>query len=497
MLKIEILDGKNSIGGTKILVKFSEYSFFLDFGKNFKKFSEYFEEFISPRVATGIYDLWKLNLIPKIKNIYREDLIPEYINEDERNENLIAVFLSHAHLDHSGFISLLKETIPVITTSTTIKFLKAIEDINPETFNQFTTIKKREWCEDFGEKLSKSVKRGKGKKNNEDSSLDDGDINLKRNFKEIKDDFYFDNIEDIKFYSFKTDHSIFGSLGFFIEIDGKGIAYTGDIRFHGKNKEYSFNFVNELKKLKPTILITEGTRKKVEKENKTEIDVYNGALNIVKNYLGKPIIADFGPRNLERLETFLNIAKESKRKLLITFKDAYLLHLLKDEKNIIEDKNLFIIYEKKLDNKGYLKEIKRIYENKILTPKIIKNYLEDFIICYSYYDLVNLIDYDIKDGAYIYSTSEAYTEEQEIDIKRLFNWLNFLNLKIYGIEIKEDKPYFLGDYHSSGHASFDDIVWMINEINPEFIVPVHTENLSEFIRIFGEKKVIKEEIIEL
>ncbi|MBC7194244.1 MAG: ribonuclease J, partial [Caldisericia bacterium] len=242
---------------------------------------------------------------------------------------------------------------------------------------------------------------------------------------------------------------------------------------------------------------TEGTRKKSERENKTEKDVFNGALKVVRDYYGKLVVADFGPRNIERLETFLNIAKETKRKLLITYKDAYLLHLLKDEKNIIDDENIYIIQEKKLDNKKYLKKVKEIYNNKILNSEYIKKELKDCIICYSYYDLVNLIDFDIKDGAYIYSTSEAYTEEQEIDIKRLFNWLNFLNLKIYGIDLKEDKPYFTGDYHSSGHASFDDIIWMINEINPEYIIPVHTENLDEFIKIFGEKRVIKETYIEL
>ncbi|MBC7194675.1 MAG: ribonuclease J, partial [Caldisericia bacterium] len=241
MLKIEILDGKDSIGGTKILISSNGFSFFLDFGKNFKKYQEFFEEFISPRTATGIYDLWKLNLIPKIKNIYREDLFHPNLNENEREENLIAIFLSHAHLDHSGFISLIKENIPVITSSTTIKFLKAIEDINIETFNQFTEIKKRVWEKESGEIISVRLKRGGRKKDDDESSEDEKDT--KRVFIEIKDDIYTDKIENIKFYSFKTDHSIFGSLGFFIEIDGKGIAYTGDIRFHGKNRDLSYKFV--------------------------------------------------------------------------------------------------------------------------------------------------------------------------------------------------------------------------------------------------------------
>ncbi len=493
MLKIEVLDGKNCIGGTKILIGNRDSSFFLDFGKNFKTYSLYFEEFLSPRTLTGIFDLWKLNLIPKIKNIYRDDILPPYLNDEGRHINILGIFLSHAHLDHSGFLSLIKEDFPVITSSTTIKFLKAIETINPELFNQFTIVKKRFWDEDFGEKVSISYKKKKQK----DSEFNSEEKEKLRNFIEINDEKHEYKIENIKFTSFKTDHSILGSLGFFIEIEGRGIAYTGDIRFHGKNSCFSYQYVNELKKLKPTILITEGTRKKGEKENKKEEDVYNGVIKVINEYKGKLIIADFGSRNIERLETFLKIAKETKRYLLITYKDAYLLDLLKDEVNIIDDENILIIHEKKSDDRNYLKEIKEKYKNKINTPQKLNNSLGDFIICYSFYDLVNLIDLNINDGAYIYSTSEAYSEEQEIDIKRLFNWLNYFNLKVYGVELQNEKPIFSGDYHSSGHASFEDIIWMINEINPEYILPVHTENIEEFIKIFGEKRVIKEETFEL
>lgn len=491
MLKIEVLDGKNTIGGTKILIGDNDVSFFLDFGKNFKTYSLYFEEFLSPRTLTGIYDLWKLNLIPKINNIYREDIFPPYLNEEKRFVNLIGIFLSHAHLDHSGFLSLIKEDIPVITSSITIKFLKAIEIVNPELFTQFTSIKKRYWSDDFDEKISLTEKKKKKNENCNESN------EIERKFLEITNEKCEDKLEKIKYISFKTDHSIFGSLGFFIEIDGIGIAYTGDIRFHGKNSKYSYIFVNELKKLKPTVLITEGTRIKSERENKKEEDVFKISLKVINDFKGKIVIADFGPRNIERLETFLKIAKETKRYLLITYKDALLLDLLKDEINIIDDENIFILHEKKSDDRKYLKNLKESYRNKILTPKLINQNLGNFIICYSFYDIVNLIDLEIDDGAYIYSTSEAYTEEQEIDIKRLFNWLKYLNLKPFGLSIDHDKPIFSGDYHSSGHASFNDIIWMINEINPEFILPVHTENIDEFINIFGEKRVIKEEKFEL
>lgn len=495
-MKIEILDGKNCIGGSKILISEKNFSFFFDFGKNFSKFGEYFEEFLSPRTATGIFDLWKLNLIPKINNIYRDDLFPPYLNEKVREINLIAVFLSHAHLDHAGFISILKEDIPIITTSTSIKFLKGIETIKSSSLNEFTEIKKRIWDidENFNEIFSKSIRSKKNRKN----EMEDENANkYDRNFFKIKKIKEESKIDNLKFISLKTDHSIFGSLGFFVEIDGKGVAYTGDIRFHGKNSSYSYEFVDEVKKIKPDVLITEGTRKKDEKINKKEEDVYNASIKVVRKYYGKIVIADFGPRNIERLETFLKIAKETDRKILITYKDALILDLLKDENNIIDDDDVYIIHEKKLDTSRYIKDIKDKYKYKIITPKTLNQNQGDFIVCYSFFDLVNLLDLELNKGAYIYSTSEAYTEEQEFDIKRLFNWIKFFNLDIFGIEMFENNFKFSGDYHSSGHASFDDIIWMINEIDPKYIIPVHTENIEEFIRIFGDKRIIKEEFFEL
>lgn len=495
-MKIEILDGKNCIGGNKILISEKNLSFFFDFGKNFSKFNKYFEEFISPRIGTGIFDLWRLNLIPKINNIYRDDLFPPYLNEKVREINLITVFLSHAHLDHAGFISILKEDIPIITSSTSIKFLKAIETIKSSSLNEFTEIKKRIWDvdENFNEIVSKS---SRSKRNRKDDLKDENINRYSRNFFKIKKIKEENKIDNLKFISYKTDHSIFGSLGFFVEVGGKGVAYTGDIRFHGKNSSYSYIFIDEVKKNRPDVLITEGTRKKDEKKNKKEEDVYNASLEVVRKYYGKIVIADFGPRNIERLETFLKIAKETNRKILINYKDALILDLLKDENNIIDDKDVYIIHEKKLDTSKYVKDIKDRYKDKIITPKTLNQNQGDFIVCYSFFDLVNLLDLELNKGAYIYSTSEAYTEEQEFDIKRLFNWVKFFNLDIFGIEIYENNFKFSGDYHSSGHASFDDIIWMINEIDPKYIIPVHTENIEEFIKIFGDRKIIKEEVFEL
>ena len=127
---ITIYDGADTIGGTKIYIQENTNGLFLDFGMNFAKYSLYYEEFISERTARGIYDLWHLNLIPKL-NIYRKDLIPKDLVQGVARYPKIpvnAVLISHAHLDHVGNIALLNENIPIVGSPTTIAILKALND---------------------------------------------------------------------------------------------------------------------------------------------------------------------------------------------------------------------------------------------------------------------------------------------------------------------------------------------------------------------------------
>jgi ribonuclease J len=508
-MKIEVLDGKNTIGGNKILIRTKSGSFFFDFGKNFKSWSDYFDDYLQPRVSAGIYDLWGLNLLPEFSNIYRDDLIPSdfrgVVEKEEAIDDLRGIFLTHAHLDHAGFISIIKEIVPIITSAISRKLLTAIQEIGGgSAFSQYNLVKEMEEVENEFRQTKIALKRN-GKE-------------IERTFVEINWDEFEGDIDGVKYRTFPVDHSIPGALAIYLEADGKSVVYTGDIRFHGANRQKSYDFVKKVKELKPDVLIAEGTRvptleqfkiaKKAcvttgfeDNRSKTEEDVYNASLEVVKQFDGKIVIADFGPRNVERLETFLRIAKETKRKIVITIKDAYLLHLLKSVGfKSIDDEDLLIISRKNELKRKWVTEIKKEYKSKIITLTDIKKNMGSFIVCYSFWDLANLLDIDIRGGAYIYSSSEAYSEEQIIDMKRLMNWMDHLNLKLFGISLSENGELsFSRDYHSSGHASFFDLIRMIEEINPKILIPVHTENFETYAEYFKDKgmKVIKSEMFEL
>jgi ribonuclease J len=101
----------------------------------------------------------------------------------------------------------------------------------------------------------------------------------------------------------------------------------------------------------------------------------------------------------------------------------------------------------------------------------------------------HLLDIKPEKGVYVYSSTEAFTEEQEFDFQRLYNWLEEFGFRIYGFEIMLDKgrmkPKFIKGYHASGHASPDHLRWMIEQIDADVIIPVHTEKPEWFVENFN------------
>ncbi|MFX1481200.1 MAG: ribonuclease J, partial [Promethearchaeota archaeon] len=113
----------------------------------------------------------------------------------------------------------------------------------------------------------------------------------------------FNSLKEMKFtfdvHPYETDHSVYGSMGYILEGKDHSIAYTGDIRLHGEQKEKSYLFIEQARNC--DILIIEGTRLTGENIFNSEDFVYDACYRAVDMAQGL-VIADFTSRNLERLE---------------------------------------------------------------------------------------------------------------------------------------------------------------------------------------------------
>jgi ribonuclease J len=509
MTSITIYDGAESIGGNKIYVEEGGRGVFLDFGMNFGRTGQFFSEFLQNRTNRGINDSIELGIIPKL-NIYRNDLIPANIDASHYPSlNVEAVLISHAHMDHCGEIGVLNEAIPLVASPTSIAIIKGMQDTAGSSYGrdtvyftkkelmdnglQFTTGGDYRCCRNFYATTPPpdDLKEFMATKPGEKTAKKKLKAGILASHKDLNLPF------DVTAYD--VDHSIFGASAYLLKGETT-LAYSGDLRLHGNLGNETKKFVSAAKEA--SVLIMEGTRTSRkpgdgDDENITEKSVSGTCSDAVDAARGL-VIADFAPRNFERFESFRRIAKKTGRKLVATAKDMYMFHAMGCAGNECGLNDLGIYYELK-DRKGLKWETEVVMgemANQYITPDQIAKNPSGYILCFSLNELKNLLDIQPDGGTYIYSSCEAFSEEMEFDFKRLWNWLTYMNFDVKGFAIGKkgdiSKPVFDASYHASGHASLTDLAWIIDQIDPDVIVPVHTENPAWFSENWENTRVVKD-----
>jgi len=508
MVQLTFYGGINEIGGNKILLEDNEGKLFLDFGFPYKRHKLFYEEYLKPRSGAGLLDPLAMGLLPPLEGLYRDDLETPVLWQDFRHastyrklERLDGVLLSHAHLDHSGYIAFLREDIPVYATAVTAFITKAMQDSGKSDFDQqvcYFSPTTRECPTGWKQTayLTGNIAKHQRQFGIADVKLEDlspeaiqfwnwGFWEKAAKQKDLVSRPMTSHSDcSFNLRCFHVDHSIPGACAWGIETSSGWVIYSGDLRFHGKRAESTRRFIDEAAALRPKALILEGTNV-LRETNVAEREVYENGLKAIYDSNGL-IIADFSPRDLDRLLTFLQIAKDTGRKLAILPKDAYLLkamHLLEPEIPDITQETGLVIYQDTIASRYpslWVRHICQEYESKIVLADDVRSTQDQFILCFSFFDLNELPSICPKPGSlYVYSSSEPHDEEQEIDFRRLHNWLKHFELKGVGLPIESNGSWRVPDsekgLHASGHACGPDLLRIAREINPEVLIPVHSE----------------------
>ena len=113
MTSITFHGGVNDIGGNKFLVEDKGTTILIDFGMSFTDEGMFFTEFMKARGSNNLVDLFELGILPNIPGMYRTDLTRHMEIGGDEKTSIDAILLTHAHVDHCKYISLLRPEIPI------------------------------------------------------------------------------------------------------------------------------------------------------------------------------------------------------------------------------------------------------------------------------------------------------------------------------------------------------------------------------------------------
>jgi len=528
-MKITCYGGVDEIGGNKILVENDGTRIFLDFGQRMGYENDFFSEFLNPRTNTPIKDRITIGALPKIPGVYRKDLIvpagvenlsssvynrvleskspllslsgidtyEDYVSR-EGKPYVDAIFLSHAHLDHTGAIGFLHQNIPLYCSRVTEILVRAIDDV--------TMFKSKALN-------SKTNDIGFYKKGAFPDSPKIVHEEIERKCVPLKDG-ENTNVGTMSVMHLSQDHSIPGASSFVVNCSGKKILYTGDIRFHGY---YPMTIGEYASKVGPGIdvMICEGTRIDSDKVL-PESTIKDKIADKIKKTKGL-VFVDFSWKDTTRYETIKQASEDAGRIFVINARLAYLLNELGEYppedsiKVFLKRKGSCLYSPGDYSSSKYeyglsvdWKEDKdSTHYDTALTALDIKKHPERYVMMLSYFDLGQIFDIadvngKIPDSWFIKAQCAPFSDEMELDEERFMNWLKAFGI---GFDLGEtpipdgctnidcDKLHdIIERAHVSGHASRSELKKLIRLVNPKVLIPVHTMYPKAFVEIAEEIK---------
>ncbi|MDM9628463.1 MBL fold metallo-hydrolase [Rhizobium sp. S152] len=281
-----------------------------------------------------------------------------------------------------------------------------------------------------------------------------------------------------KITPYLMDHSGFDAYGFLIEVGGKRVYYSGDIRGHGRKAALFERFI----KSPPSaidVLLMEGSslgRLQAGERFETEAEIENRLLDVMKTASGMVLVA-CSAQNIDRVVSVYRAAKRSGRQLLV---DAYAAEVLKatDTKSIPKPT------EEWSDVKVYIPQAQRrflkekniaslvdAYKGRRVFPEALRSEAARSVMIIRPWMLRDLERAGALDEATaVWSQWDGYLKDE--------TGTRF-------VEACAASSIRFEIIHTSGHADPHDLKRFSEAVSPMKLVPIHTFHPEQFDGLFA------------
>lgn len=362
-------------------------------------------------------ELLALGVLPKIERLYAWD-----------DAGFDAVVISHAHIDHYGLLKYVNSTIPVHMSAGTERLIQ---------ISQRFRI-----CDSFGSEVRR--------------------FRMYQSFR----------IGDIELKPYLMDHSAFDAAAFEINTEGKTVTYSGDFRGHGRKSVCLDRFIGAAKK-QPDVLLIEGSMLgRIDEQTMTEGSLEDAVVERMQG-VNRPLLFQCSSQNIDRLVSFYRASLRLKRIFVVDIYTANVLYELRQLKNNLpypspEYRNIKVFFPYRLTQRIFDdigEEYARRFSEYYVSRESLKEAQDHIIMTCRPSMRSDIRKCGVRDGVFLYSLWRGYRDEA---YQQMFE------------ESLAKAGFSLEALHTSGHATVADIRRVIDGLDPQKLIPIHTMRPDAF-----------------